>query len=504
MIYCPQCGNPNFDDANFCDTCGEPLVNPEVYEQIRSQAEAAQYAAAQQQQKQMEAYNKAFRKAQKDAERAAAKNAKAQGASAVGGAGAVGAQGAGAGMAGAVGAQGAGVGVGAVDAQGMGAEGGIPGVTTGGGAPGANNGAVPPGSVPPAGGYAAPGVPGAAAGGGASMPGAGAPGMGAPIPPAVFPVYKHGCVAQAWDDITESDGWGKRIALLGLLNMIPILNFFVTGYAMNWARQLEDDRVEPMPQKIFGDGYFVQGFYAFVIGLVLGIVSTIASTILGIIPILGGLVMFAFAFLLAMFQAFSIMRIAISRELGPAFDIKAIFAAMFKADFGKAFCATIVPGLIVGAAAAFVCGSILVIFAMSTISSMIDLATYAQYGMVSWSAIMTVMLTMIPTLLVCYMVVAFLGAIEIVLTLRATSHFIMRYCGSWTALAHKTIPSMQPVQPVAPAAQPTVVPSATAQPAAAPATTPTSPEVATPATTADQPTDTTTTSSDAPDERANQ
>lgn len=461
MIYCPQCGNPNFDDANFCDTCGEPLVNPEVYEQMRNQAEMAQYLEAQRQQKQMQAYNKAFRKAQKDAEKAAAKkaakNAKASSGPASAGVdmGAAGdTNGAGMGAADVTGVgDGAGTGSGVNAGAGMGAASGfggvdaagaanaaaageIPGVTNIGDAPfgvggstgstGGTGGVPPAGTVPPAGAVPPPGA----------VPPSGAVPPGVEIP-ANFPVYKHGCVAQAWDDITESEGWGKRITLLGLVNVVPILNFFVTGYSMEWARQLEEDRVEPMPKKVFGDGFFLQGFYAFVIGLVISACTLAVDAVLGYIPFIGVLASVALAFFFAIFRGLSLVRVAIARELGPGFSVKEIWDGMFSNNFGKAFCATIVPGLIIGAAAVFICGSLMVIFAMSMVGSLINMASMAQVGFASWSIVFSMIMGLIPLLLICYMITMFLDALSTVLTLRATSHYVMRYCPSWITLAQR-------------------------------------------------------------------
>lgn len=382
MIYCPQCGNPNFDDANFCDTCGEPLVNAEVYAQMRNQAEMAQYLEAQRQQKQAQAYNKAFRKAEKEAKKAAAKADRPNEQTAY--------------------------------------------TTSSGEYVGASASAVPNGAN----------TTYSTAGSTQSVPNTSQSAQSGSFQasPVDFTVYKHGCAAQAWDDITESEGWGKKITLLGLTNMVPILNFFVTGYAMKWACELEDDRVEPMPKNIFGDGYFVQGFFAFVVALVLGIVSGIVNSILGNIPVLGAICAIAVSLFVCMFQNLSVMRVAISKELGPGFSVKEICKAMFSDNFGKAFCATVVPGLIIGAASLFICGSIIVIFAMSTLTTLVNLADMAQSGYMNWSVLISMIASILPVLLVCYLVAAFLGALNTVLTLRATSHYIMRYCGSWRAL----------------------------------------------------------------------
>lgn len=397
MIYCPQCGNPNFDDANYCDTCGEPLISAEEYAKMRNAAEMQQLLEAQRQQREAAAYNKAYRKAQKDAKKAA----KSQGAQ---------------GQGSAAGPSGAHDAAAASAAQGV----------AGSAATAAANGSVA-------------GAPGAAASASASA-----------ASDADFTVYKHGCLAQAWDDITESEGWVKRILLLGLVNMVPILNFFVEGFAMQWARQLPLDKVEGMPTKIFRDGAFLQGFYAFVVALVVGIVSSVVAGVLGFVPVLGALAGLAVALLLSMFKTLSVMRIAISQNLSSGFDVKAIWKALFTNRFGKLFCATLLPGIIVGAASAFVCGSVLVVFGLNSIASLADSIQYAQqmeqmaqmnpmmqmfgYGN-PWPSVVGQAMGLVPLFFVVYLIAMFLAALSTVLTLRATSHYVTRYQHDWSQAA---------------------------------------------------------------------
>lgn len=404
MIYCPQCGNPNFDDANYCDTCGEPLISAEEYAKMRNAAEMQQLLEAQRQQREAAAYNKAYRKAQKDAKKAA----KSQGAQG---------QGSAAGPSGSPGAS-----AGPAGVQGAAAESAAQG-PSGSAATAAANGSV------------------------AGAPGAGASASASAASDADFTVYKHGCLAQAWDDITESEGWVKRILLLGLVNMVPILNFFVEGFAMQWARQLPLDKVEGMPTKIFRDGAFLQGFYAFVVALVVGIVSSVVAGVLGFVPVLGALAGLAVALLLSMFKTLSVMRIAISQNLAPGFDVKAIWKALFTNRFGKLFCATLLPGIIVGAASVFVCGSVLVVFGLNSITSLADSVQYAQqmeqmaqmnpmmqmfgYGN-PWPSVVGQAMGLVPLFFVVYLIAMFLAALSTVLTLRATSHYVTRYQHDWS------------------------------------------------------------------------
>lgn len=423
MIYCPQCGNPNFDDANFCDTCGEPLVRREVYEQMQAQAEAARQVAEQLRQKQANAYNKAYEKAKRDADRAA--------------------KSAGAGAGTTAGAAGAGAPVGV-------ATGAPAGVDSAASAAGASPDASPysearaheaaqAGGQSAAAGNGAATTADAAAAAAATATAAATAAAADPStqPQASFVVYKHGCVAQAWDDITESKGWGKKAFLLGLINMVPVLNFFVSGYAMDWARQLEEDKVEPMPQKLFGEGYFKQGFFAFVLNLVWSMACLVAIAVVDVVPLLGWLLALAFGILATSFSTLSVMRTAISRGLSAGFDVKDIWNALFKADFGKALGATIAPKLIIEAIGLFICISILVIFGLASLTSISQLSSAASMGFASsyyTSIILELLISLIPLLLVCYMVVMFSKALGLVWSMRATSHYVMRCCPQWRTL----------------------------------------------------------------------
>ena len=71
--------------------------------------------------------------------------------------------------------------------------------------------------------------------------------------------YQKGCLAAAWGDIMQTKGWFGKVLLLGLVGCVPILNFYVNGYAMRWSRELFLGKVAPMPDRIFGNRMFING-----------------------------------------------------------------------------------------------------------------------------------------------------------------------------------------------------------------------------------------------------
>lgn len=208
--------------------------------------------------------------------------------------------------------------------------------------------------------------------------------------------------------------------LLGLINCVPVLNFFVSGYCMRWAAQLPLDRVEPMPRKIFEDRNFVNGFYAVVISLVVGIISGVCSGILGIVPLLGTLVAVAVSLFLSLFEYVSVVRIAIADSLGAGFDVPQIWALM-KKDFGALFCILIVPTLIL-LAVAFVIAIPLTFIFMGSIMGGAMAYDYG-YQMSDMELILGLFMVMLPM----FLIGQFLAAFFYLITYRAVGHYIARY-----------------------------------------------------------------------------
>lgn len=247
-------------------------------------------------------------------------------------------------------------------------------------------------------------------------------------------LYRKGCLAAAWDDIIQTKGWFGKILLLGLVSCVPILNFFVLGYAMRWSRQLFLGKVEPMPQQIFGNRMFVNGFFAFVFSLVLGICVGICGFILEFIPILGMIAYLALALLVSAFEYVAIMRIAVADRLGAGFDLVQVWQTC-KRNFSALCCATIVPVLIIGAI------TTVIVFALSLIIGLPLLGGLFQYAnsITSWSysdlevfnLIIGMLMVMLPLFLVVYIVASFISAFQQVLIMRATGHFVARYAQEW-------------------------------------------------------------------------
>lgn len=247
-------------------------------------------------------------------------------------------------------------------------------------------------------------------------------------------LYRKGCLAAAWDDIIQTKGWFGKILLLGLVSCVPILNFFVLGYAMRWSRQLFLGKVEPMPQRIFGNRMFVNGFFAFVFTLVLGICVGICGFILEFIPILGMVAYLALALFASAFEYVAIMRIAVADRLGAGFDLAQVWQTC-KRNFSALCCATIVPALIIGAITAVIVFALSLIIGLPLLGGLFEYAnsiTSSYYSdLQAFNLIMSVFMVMLPLFLVIYIVASFISAFQQVLIMRATGHFVARYAQDW-------------------------------------------------------------------------
>ncbi len=260
--------------------------------------------------------------------------------------------------------------------------------------------------------------------------------QGVPYGAPTKPVYAQGCLGAAWKDITSSEGWFKKILLLGLIMCVPILNFYVYGYCMRWARQLVLGKIDKMPKKIFEEGNFSQGFYAFVWIFVFGLVVSIASTIFGFIPILGAIAVICLGLFAAMFELMGTMRVAISKNLGRAFDIKEDWRGFTK-NFGSLFCLSIVPQLTL-LIPIFVGALMIMPMIFATVWSepfQGMMYSYSGYGIESVLMVISTILMFLPAFLLYYVFICLFEGFVYVWTYRAVGHYVARELPDWSSIA---------------------------------------------------------------------
>lgn len=251
-------------------------------------------------------------------------------------------------------------------------------------------------------------------------------------PTAVAVEYEQGCLATAWSDIRASEGWVRKMLLLGLIMIVPILNFVVPGYAMSWARDAARGERYQLPESIFGDGNFKMGFFSFVVGLVYIIVTQFAVGILALVPILGQLAGIALTVACTMAICLAYVRIALAGRIGAGFGLGEIWSAA-KKEPGKLFCATELGGIIVCAILGAVVTALVVAGCMAL--GLSGAALYSGYSSTAAAgaavgggigAVLGVVL-----LVAAGYAVALGSAICSVLAYRATGIFVNRYAPEW-------------------------------------------------------------------------
>lgn len=260
-------------------------------------------------------------------------------------------------------------------------------------------------------------------------------------------VYAKGCLGAAWEDIKTSPGWVGRTLILGLIMCVPILNFVVAGYYLNWAREVPFGGKTPMPASYVSGKNFEMGFYAFVVSLVVGLVFGFVGGILGLIPFLGALINLALMLAALVATALLQMRMIMAQQLGAGFGIKDAWQ-MAQRNWGQLLLVTIVPNLVCGLVAAVI-GSVVVMFVMllGLGGAAPSLAAVSAGGDVTGgNALMLVGLLLSVGLVgfvIAYVVSCVLMTVAEALTIRGMGHWVARYAPEWTALSY-------PVPPVAP------------------------------------------------------
>lgn len=269
-------------------------------------------------------------------------------------------------------------------------------------------------------------------------PQAGAPFAGQS--PSQQPVYAQGCVAAAINDVKGDPSLMRNSLLLGLISCVPILNFVVEGYAVNWAREIPFGGRTQMPRKIVTGRNFEIGFYLFLIALVVGLVAGVASSILAVVPILGWLAGLAVSLGASMFQGLMQMRVGLSQQLGEGFKVSAVWNVL-KRNWTGLLCATLIPSLV---AAGVVCVAVLIGTLLMTVA-----AVPASYLAVAGGSVIGAGLGAVAVIvasLVCVVLVlacAVCLAVAALVTMRAVAHWVARYAPEWASAVQWSAPQNQ-------------------------------------------------------------
>lgn len=240
-------------------------------------------------------------------------------------------------------------------------------------------------------------------------------------------VYSESCFGAAWRDVKESDAWFGKMLLLALIQMVPILNFSSIGYTNRWAADVAAGHRYTLPSVKIGP-YFKSGFFLFIFAIIYYFALCVASGILGVVPILGQLAAAALAFMSYGFFMLANIRIVLKDSLGGGFDLKDIWNAYTK-KLGTLICNGVLSNVVFQICAGIVIGIvclILVLLAGGAFSYIYiygaDIASYMSTG--------TLFLAFILILIFGYVVSA-ICLLGDVLSMRAVGHYIKRHASEW-------------------------------------------------------------------------
>jgi hypothetical protein len=178
---------------------------------------------------------------------------------------------------------------------------------------------------------------------------------------------------RAFSFVFEDPDWLKKVAIAGLVMLIPVIGqLVVLGWALNITKRVMDGSSSVLPDIDFG-GDLGRGFMAFVIGFVYSLPVTLVSSFIGIVNnVLGmnmdsdssaiailimilfsclGIFSFLYSIFITLLLPAAYTRYLEENSLGAAFNLSKVFA-MVKANIGAYFivllgmiCASLVSSL---------------------------------------------------------------------------------------------------------------------------------------------------------------
>ena len=258
----------------------------------------------------------------------------------------------------------------------------------------------------------------------------------APVPPSQPPVaampVQRGVLGQAWHDLTGSQGWFGRVFVLILMNLVPVLGWYVSGYMLQWGASAGDG-AEGLPRRSFSRSTLWLGFLYGVLGL-LGGLAAAGLFYVGVIPVLGAIFLFCWGVVVSVYTTVAGVRMAIKGNFGAAFDLSEIVEA-FKRDPWGAIVAVFVPGLVAGAIVCVLAMLLLTAAAGSLYASSYYLYSGSYYGngygLDPLSTVGSVLGILGPAIVIVALVAAFVGTFAQLWSVRAVGVWVDRNAPQW-------------------------------------------------------------------------
>ena len=256
----------------------------------------------------------------------------------------------------------------------------------------------------------------------------------------------RGCFGSAWDDFFGSEGWLKKLALIGLIMFVPILHLVIPGYAYRWAADAAAGVRNPLPKKIVSGENLKIGFFIFLAGLVLGLALGLFTWLMsyltgqGLYSAMGilSLIAVVVSLILPLFLNIGCLRIALFDSPGYAFSIGAMWNAL-KRKFGSAICLTYVPAIVVAISIGILTAIVSVILAGAVqgganafVGSLGD--TYAMESIAGSNlAVASV------AMLLYYWLWWAISCLGVLLQARGAGHYVNRFCPEWAGQANVSV-----------------------------------------------------------------
>ena len=246
--------------------------------------------------------------------------------------------------------------------------------------------------------------------------------------------------ARSWALLTRDRGWIKPVLVMTVSLLVPIVGLFgVMGYALEWARLTAwNVNAAPKQRNVRVGECICSGARAFVIILAWGFVSAIVTAVLDAIPLLGGLLAFAWS-IVNIFMGTVILvaelRATIYKKLGAGFRVSAI-RAMVSHDLGglmRVFGIGVIGWLMVGGVSLVI---LLTVF-VGTIPQLLSVIDYViRYdGLISETtqaqmlvqAIFSLLSVALPALVVMGLVTGFVSVIFMLLGTTAAGLWMRQF-----------------------------------------------------------------------------
>ena len=227
----------------------------------------------------------------------------------------------------------------------------------------------------------------------------------------------EGILGQAWKDVKESKGWLTKSFLLGLISVVPVLNFVTGGYAARWGRKAAFRTGDALPEGFFDDHSFATGFYLFIISLVWMIVSWV----LNLVPVIGGIV----ALLLLPVLFVSHIHVAMLYDLGAGFRVSK-FVDCFKRNYGGLMLITYVPSLLACIPFVIVTTAATIILGLGAVGGGLTAATLSSDLVAATTVAGLGLGTMLVLLVLVYLCMVVFAVVNLVVY-RAMGYWVARF-----------------------------------------------------------------------------